>query len=435
MVKRLFQGTCLLPPESRYHSLMRPILATLVTLSALLPAQAPAPWEESLARHEWDKAEPLLKAALAEAETAGALRGLATVYRSTGRTEAADPVMERLVALDGSIHNLEDLARIKMSLGNLESAEALYRRSLALRMEGNPDLLASIPVRVRLAQVLVAEKKFAEAEQEGYTVIALRTRAAGANHPDLAGDNALLAKIFQVQKRWPAAASAWETVAAIQAGAYGDEDLRLADTFDNLADCRFEMELTDPAVEALKRALVIRELNLGSSNADVAATTEHLGKVLYFAKRFSEAEPYFRRTLNIYLKLPGSDTPVLARTYDNLAVTEAMLEKYMEAETLYREALKLRDLDDILSIRNVALVLTAQNKNAEAQPLYSRALATLDAPTNENADLLKLILTEFSAVLRDLKRPAEAAKLEQRLNKQPPQSKQGTKQAPVAAKQ
>src|SRR6185295_15189201 len=140
-------------------------------------------------------------------------------------------------------------------------------------------------------------------------------------------------------------------------------DLRLADTFDNLADCRFEMELTDPAVEALKRALVIRELNLGSSNADVAATTEHLGKVLYFAKRFSEAEPYFRRTLNIYLKLPGSDTPVLARTYDNLAVTEAMLEKYMEAETLYREALKLRDLDDILSIRNVALVLTAQNKN------------------------------------------------------------------------
>ena len=168
-------------------------------------------------------------------------------------------------------------------------------------------------------------------------------------------------------------------MAAIQTDAYGDEDLRLADTLDRLCDCRFEMGLVDPAVDALRRALVIRELNLGTVNADVAATTDHLGKILYYAKRFSDAEPYFQRTLDIDLKLPGSDNPELARAYDNLAVTEAMLEKYAEAEAHYREALKLRDADDTLSLRNLALVLTAQNKNTEAQPLYSRALAVLDA--------------------------------------------------------
>ncbi len=338
--------------------------------------------------------------------------------------DAADPVLEKLVALDGSIPNLEDLARIKASLGNLDRAESLYRRSLELRMSGNPELLASIPIRVRLAQVLVSEKKFPEAEQEGYTVIALRTRALGANlpganHADLAGDNALLARIFQVQKKWQAAADAWEAVAAIQTDAYGDEDLRLADTLDRLSDCRFEMGLVDPAVEAVRRSLVIRELNLGTVNADVAATTDHLGKILYYAKRFSDAEPYFQRTLDIDLKLPGSDNPELARPYDDLAVTETMLEKYAEAEAHYREALKLRDTDDTLSLRNLALVLTAQSKNAEAQPLYSRALAVLDAGSNGDPEFLKIVLTEYSTLLRDLKRPADAAKLDRGSSRRP----------------
>jgi len=415
--------------------------------SALAFAQAPAAWEEPLARHEWDKAELLLKIALANGETAPVLRALAIVYRSTGRMEAADQVLEKLVSLDASVTNLEDLARIKAILGNLDRAESLYRRSLELRMDGNPDLLASIPVRVRLAQVLVSEKKFPEAEQEGYTVIALRTRALGASFPgaaqaDLAGDNALLVRVFQVQKKWQAAASAWETVAAIQSDAYGDEDLRLADTLDRLSDCRFEMGLVDPAVDPLRRALIIRELNLGTLHADVAATTDHLGKILYYAKRYSDAEPHFQRTLDIDLKLPGSDNPELARAYDDLAVTEAMLEKYAEAEAHYREALKLRDADDTLSLRNLALVLTAQNKSAEAQLLYSRALAVLDAGNSADPEFLKAILTEYSTLLRDLKRPADAAKLDQRLKqagKQATENKQTDKQtsgpAPVAARQ
>jgi tetratricopeptide (TPR) repeat protein len=422
---------------------MRPLLAILAAFSAFTLAQTPAVWEEPLARHEWDKAEPLLRTALANGETAPVLRGLAAVYRATGRLDAADPVLERLVALDGSIANLEDLARIKASLGILDRAESLYRRSLELRMSGNPDLLASIPIRVRLAQVLVSEKKFPEAEQEGYTVIALRTRALGANAPganqaDLAADQARLARIFQVQKKWKAAADSWETVAAIQSAAYGDEDMRMADTLERLSDCRFEMQMIDPAVEALHRALVIRELNLGTVHADVAATTDHLGKILYYAKRYSDAEPFFQRTLDIDLKLPGVDNPELARAYDDLAVTDAMLEKYTEAEAHYREALKLRDADDTLSLRNLALVLTAQKKNAEAQPLYSRALTVLDSTANPDPEFLKVILSEYSTVLRDLKRPIEAARIDQRLKpagKQAPQDKPAPKQAPVAAKQ
>jgi tetratricopeptide (TPR) repeat protein len=123
-----------------------------------------------------------------------------------------------------------------------------------------------------------------------------------------------------------------------------------------------------------------------------------------------------------------------------------MLEKYAEAEAHYREALRLRDADDTASLRNLALVLTAQSKNAEALPLYSRALGVLDAGKNDagnhgdnngDPEFLKVILTEYSGLLRDLKRPAEAAKLEQRLKQAGKASpdKQTPRQAPIAAKQ
>jgi len=412
---------------------MRPLLVALAAFSTLAFAQIPAAWEDALARQQWREAEPLLKAALAQTETAPVLRGLAMVYRATGRIEAAEPVLERLVVLDGSSANLEDLARVKASLGNLEPAEALYRRSLELRLGAGTDLLASIPVRTRLAQVLVAEKKFPEAEREARSVIALRTRAVGPNHADVADDTALLARIYQTQEKWKDAAGAWETVAAIQTNAFGSDDLRVASTLDSLATCRTELKLFDQAEDALRRALAIRELNLGPSNLDVAATTDQLGKVLYTAKRFGDAEQFFRRALTIYINLLGPDSSMLGRSYDNLAVTEVMLEKYADSEVLYREALKLRDGDDALNLLNLARVLSTQGKVSEAQPFYSRALAVLDAGSYKNPNLLSVILSEYADLLRDLKRPVDAAKLDQRLKggKQVPQGKRPT----VAAKQ
>jgi tetratricopeptide (TPR) repeat protein len=421
---------------------MRSLLATLAAFSALSFAQSPATqketWEEPLAQQHWSDAEPLLKQALAGGESVPALRGLVTVYRATGRIPDTDPILERLVALDETPANVEDLARVKASLNQLDRAEALYRRALALRSDISADPLRSIPVRQRLAQVLAAAKKFPEAEQEAVTAIALRVRAVGPQHSDVAGDYAALAKIYQIEQKWQNAAGAWKSVADIQAGAFGYDDLRLADTLDSFGECEYaarqiDQGAVDQAVDALRRALAIREFNLGQTNSEVARTTDQLGTLLYKTKRFADAEPYFRRSLDIFLTLLGPENPMLARSYDNLAVTEAQLEKYEEAEKLYRAALKLSDGENASSLRSLALILVAREKPADAEPLYRRALAVLDAPNNDNPDMLKAVLGEYADVLRDLKRPAEAAKLDNRLkgDKQVPQAKA----PPLAAKQ
>jgi tetratricopeptide (TPR) repeat protein len=102
-------------------------------------------------------------------------------------------------------------------------------------------------------------------------------------------------------------------------------------------------------------------------------------------------------------------------SYDNLAVTEAALRKYDAAEGLYLEAMKLRDEDDVGSLRNLALIRVGRGEYKDAEPLFKRALAALDAPYNRGSAQLADILHDYADLLRQLGRAPEAAKLETRL--------------------
>jgi tetratricopeptide (TPR) repeat protein len=121
-------------------------------------------WQQALDQHRWDQAEPLLRAAIQQEETPVLLRGLATVYRATGRLAQADATLESLVAREETADNIEDLARVKAALGQFDPAAELYRRSLSLRTSSDADQLKSITAHQRLVQILVATNKFPDAE-------------------------------------------------------------------------------------------------------------------------------------------------------------------------------------------------------------------------------------------------------------------------------
>jgi tetratricopeptide (TPR) repeat protein len=397
--------------------------AACLWMAPLLMAQdtpSPAAWQQLLTEHRWAEAEPLLRQALANADPAAAadvpaLRGLATVYRATGRLTEADPLLEKLVALAETVFNLEELAGVKLALGQLDRAEALYQRSLNLRAQAEEDETRSIPTHQRLAEVELALSKGPEAEAQAQAVIAIRTRELGADHPDLAADFAALAHIYQVENQFTEAAGTWDWVVRIQQAAYGIDDARLAPSLENLATARRELQQFAPAEAALRRALAIREVNQGQLHAEVAQTIDSLARLLFDTKRYQEAEPLYRRSLEIWTRLLGPDSPILALSYDNLAVTEAALKKFAEAEGLYGAALKLRASDDFASLRNLALVRISLENYKDAEPLLKRALAILDAPGNQNFSDLPDLLSDYVDVLRQLGRNTEAAKLSARL--------------------
>jgi tetratricopeptide (TPR) repeat protein len=142
--------------------------------------------------------------------------------------------------------------------------------------------------------------------------------------------------------------------------------------------------------------------------------------LLYLQKRFPEAEALYRRSLAIWESSMGARDPALATTLDNLAVVYASQEKFAEAEPLYLRSLALRQKEAVESLNNLALVLEGRSEDAAAERYYRQAVnlaGTLPEPPGESVgkhELLAKTLENYATLLRKLKRPLEAAKMEAR---------------------
>jgi tetratricopeptide (TPR) repeat protein len=136
---------------------------------------------------------------------------------------------------------------------------------------------------------------------------------------------------------------------------------------------------------------------------------------LYQQKRPAEAEPLYARSLAIWSVALGDEHPLLAGSYDNLAASLAAQEKYAEAEQHYRKALAIRELHAVRSVDNIGLVLDAQEKFRDAEALYKGSLPLLERLNDPK------ILRHYATVLRKLKKNYAASLIEKKL---PPEEKQ-----------
>jgi tetratricopeptide (TPR) repeat protein len=115
------------------------------------------------------------------------------------------------------------------------------------------------------------------------------------------------------------------------------------------------------------------------------------------------------------------DNPDLATTLDNLAVVLASQDKFEEAEGLYRRSLALREKTAIANLNNLAMVLEGKGQNIAAERQYKLAVTLADRmpaiPGSSASDggVLVKMLQNYAALLRKLKRDAEAKKIEERV--------------------
>jgi tetratricopeptide (TPR) repeat protein len=143
--------------------------------------------------------------------------------------------------------------------------------------------------------------------------------------------------------------------------------------------------------------------------------------IFFLQKRYPEAEALYRRTLGIWETAMGSDNPDLATTLDNLAVVLASQEKFEEAEPLYRRSLALRERVTLASLNNLAMVLEGNNHDIAAERQWKLAVTVGDKlpilagdPPGKDSELLAKTLQNYAALLRKMKREAEAKKMEAR---------------------
>lgn len=201
-----------------------------------------------------------------------------------------------------SYERLGEFYRARGWSGDAVRALLQFEESLKIRRQIN-DLNANASQTAghltKLAALLRATNRLAEAEPLLRRALSIDERSCGAEHPKVAIRLSNLAKLLQ-------------------------------DT-DRLAE----------AEHLMRRALAINEKSYGAEHPAVAKELTCLAQLLQANNRLAEAEPLMARVVTIFEKSYGEDHPNVAAALNNLAQLLQATNRLAEAEPLMRRALAI----------------------------------------------------------------------------------------------
>ena len=211
-------------------------------------------------------------------------------------------------------------------------------------------------------------------------VVALREKALGPEHPDVAESLNDLAVLFQAKGDYAAAEPLHRRALAIFEKALGPEQPSLARSLNNLAELLRQKGDYAGAEPLYRRALAIVEKALRPEHPDVATSLGNLALLLKAKGDYAAAEPLYRRALAIFEKALGPEHPLVALGLNNLALLFEAKGDYAPAEPLLRRALAIFEKalgpehpDVATSLNNLASLLEASGRATEALALRERA--------------------------------------------------------------
>ena len=149
--------------------------------------------------------------------------------------------------------------------------------------------------------------------------LAIREKALGASHPDVAQTLNNLAVVYQEQGKYADAEGLYKRALAIYEKALGEDHPDVAQTLNNLADVYQEQGKYADAEGLHQRALAIKEKALGADHPGVAVTLNNLANVYQEQGKYADAEGLYKRALAIKEKALGADHPEVAASLNNLA--------------------------------------------------------------------------------------------------------------------
>jgi len=283
--------------------------------------------------------------------------------------------------------------------------------------------LVEAAARASLGTTFFGLGRFADAERQYRTSLALRRAAPGDHRADIADGEADLATQLSQNDELPQAESLQRDVLAIRTKLFGPDDIRVAQSLCDLAitlrregylkkaepllrqgiaifqknkdpedvsinqhnlgvNLRLQGRL--PEAEAmLRQSLATRIAISGVEHPSTAQTMNQLGYVLHDEHKLAEAEDYARRSLAISRKLLGDDHPDVAIGMNQVATLLRDEGKLDEAESTFRQslAIALRALgarhEDTARIEmNLGELLAARGKLPEAERLFRQCLET-----------------------------------------------------------
>ncbi|HEY9683768.1 MAG TPA: tetratricopeptide repeat protein [Oculatellaceae cyanobacterium] len=132
----------------------------------------------------------------------------------------------------------------------------------------------------------------------------------------------------------------WKDALA-EAEKFGTDDLKVAQTLNQMTHLFIKQGRYEEALPSLNRALTIRRKKLGEANILTAETLGNLALVDEKLGKDEDAEKLYKEVLEIKEKKLGDNSPSVAITKTNLANLYAEMRNCSEAKTLYLQALAI----------------------------------------------------------------------------------------------
>jgi len=299
--------------------------------------------------------------------SAGRLARLArpcAIEQSEGAARAVEPSYK----LDGRVDEL-------FRAGKYADAIPLAQQALALREKAlGPNHLDVAKELSRLAAIYNGLERYAEMEPLYKRALAIRERALGRDHFEVGEALNNLAYVYGNLGRLAEAEPLYERSLAIR-----ERTLRPDHPYVGVSAKNLAMIYAGQGRDA--DALALTEKYLGPDHPDVALFANHLAARAKEQHRYAEAEALYKRTLAIQEKVLGPDHPEVALTLNDLVVLYERQNRYIDTEPLLKRVLAIRERalgpdhpDVAQTLNNLAVVYGTEGRYAEAEPLHQRAL-------------------------------------------------------------
>lgn len=314
-----------------------------------------------------------------------------------------------------------EMADLLVAEGKYGEAEKLFRNVIAVRSSAlGPEQPDTLDTRHRLIYALTRQTKYAEAEAEARQVLKLREKVLGLEHVDTVVSRYNLADTLVDQGKYSEAEALYRDIIRVDEKALGPEDPRTLAARVGLATA-LGSEGKNAEAEALYREIIrTDEKVLGREHPDTLNARQNLATTLQADHKYSEAEAQYRDVIKIDEKLVGPEHPDTLTSRNNLAEMLDDAGKYGEAETECRQiigpeekALGLENRVTLNSQGNFVVALIGQGKFGEAEARYKDLLERMDRVLGlEHPDTLGYT-SKFVMALSLQNRPGEAKEIAQ----------------------
>jgi CHAT domain-containing protein/Tfp pilus assembly protein PilF len=265
--------------------------------------------------------------------------------------------------------------------------------------------------------------RFKEAADKLNAALAIKLRNNDAASV-MRTSNILVNALMILQRRGEAQAVAKQSL-AIGTQAFGPDDPRVAEAIESMGLIAREQENYGEAEDDFQRALAIKQKAPNMSPIEIALAMDDLGDLYGLEGRFDVGEKMLQQGLKVLERSYGTDAPRApnySKILNDLGNLYRDAGRLPEAEVALRKSYaidhaKVRDGDQnaASTLGNLALVLNAQSRYAEAENLFNQTLIANEKAYGPNHPAVVYALNNLANNYVDQGRTAEAAAMQSRV--------------------